>query len=63
MRDPLSENGGFKRILVAIDGSENADRASWIAVTICEKFGAELSLIQVIPRPSESKGLNVRHPL
>ena len=57
----LGQNYAFRRILVAIDGSANAGRASKAALAICSKFGAELKVIQVIPRPSESSGLNVRH--
>jgi nucleotide-binding universal stress UspA family protein len=50
----LSEHGnhptpGFKRILVAIDGSENSMRAARIAVDMAQKYGAELVSLHVIP--------------
>jgi nucleotide-binding universal stress UspA family protein len=39
----------FRRILVAVDGSENSKRASLTAVTIAEKYDAELIVLNVIP--------------
>ncbi|MGA8855776.1 MAG: universal stress protein [Candidatus Bathyarchaeia archaeon] len=42
----------FKRLLVAVDGSDNAARAAKVAVTLAEKFGAELIVCHVIPTPS-----------
>ena len=44
----------FKRLLVAVDGSHNAARAAKVAVTLAEKFGAELIVCQVIPTPGYS---------
>ena len=44
----------FKRLLVAVDGSDNAARAAKVAVTLAEKFGAELIVCHVIPTPSYS---------
>ncbi len=42
-------NGGdFKRILVAVDGSENSTRATAAAVPIAEKYGAEILVLNVI---------------
>ena len=52
--------GKYKRILVAVDGSDNARRAAAAAMTICEKFGAELSILQVVIRPTSARGMNVR---
>jgi nucleotide-binding universal stress UspA family protein len=38
----------FKRILVAVDGSENSTRATVAAVPIAEKYGAEILVLNVI---------------
>lgn len=40
----------FKRILVAIDGSEPSKRALGYAVEIAERWDAELLMLTVIPR-------------
>ena len=50
----------FNRILVAVDGSENSIRAARAAMTLCERLGAELSVVQAIPRPQSSRGMSVR---
>jgi len=47
---------GFKRILVAIDGSENASRAANYAVTLAKQFSAELIVCHAIPMPSATFG-------
>ena len=39
----------YKRILVALDGSEQSCKALDHAVAISEKFGSELTLLAVIP--------------
>jgi len=39
----------YKRLLVAIDGSEQSYKALDYAVAIAEKFGSELVLLTVIP--------------
>ena len=44
----------IKRILVAVDGSENAERASHVAVDLAQKYQAELLVLHVIARPSYS---------
>ena len=44
----------FKRLLVAVDGSDNAARAAKVAVTLAEKFGAELIVCHVIVTPAYS---------
>jgi nucleotide-binding universal stress UspA family protein len=49
----------FNRILVAVDGSENSIRAARAAMTLCERLGADLSVIQAIPKP-ETRGMSVR---
>jgi len=38
----------FKRILVATDGSENAQRAFLTALAIAEKFEAEIQLLYIV---------------
>ncbi len=40
----------FKKIVVAVDGSENSKRAAKIAVGLAEKYQAELIALHVIPR-------------
>ncbi len=47
-----TRTAGFKRILVAVDGSENAERAAKAAVELAQKFGSELIVLHVIARPS-----------
>ncbi len=42
----------FKRILVAVDGSEYSERASEISTDMAQKYSAELLVLQVIPRPA-----------
>jgi len=40
----------YKRILVALDGSEQSCKALDHAAAIAEKFGSELKLLAVVPR-------------
>ena len=40
----------YKRILVALDGSEQSCKALDHAAALAEKFGSELTLLAVIPR-------------
>ncbi len=42
----------FKRILVAVDGSEYSERASEISIDMAQKYSAELLVLHVIPRPA-----------
>jgi nucleotide-binding universal stress UspA family protein len=42
----------FAKILVALDGSKNADRAAKIAVKLAERNSAELAVISVVQKPS-----------
>ena len=42
----------FKRLLVAVDGSDNALRAAKVAVAISKRFGAELIVCHVIATPA-----------
>ena len=48
----------FKRILVAVDGSDNAVRAAKVAVTLAEKFSAELIVCHTIQTPFRSFAQN-----
>ena len=40
----------YKRVLVALDGSEQSYKALDHAAAIAEKFGSELTLLTVVPR-------------
>lgn len=40
----------YKRVLVALDGSEQSCKALDHAAAIAEKFGSELTLLTVVPR-------------
>jgi len=42
----------FAKILVAVDGPKNANRAAKVAVKLAERDAAELLILSVIPRPS-----------
>lgn len=42
----------IKRVLVAVDGSEDAARATKTAAILSKKFGAELIVCHVIPTPA-----------
>jgi len=50
-RDRFLESSKFKRILVAVDGSDNAARAANVAITLAEKFNAELIVCHAIQTP------------
>jgi len=41
----------YSRILVAVDGSELSHNALDYAVNLAEKFGSELKIVTVVPRP------------
>ncbi len=45
-----TEERRFRRILVAVDGSENSKRAARIAIELAVKFGAKLDVLHVVPR-------------
>jgi nucleotide-binding universal stress UspA family protein len=45
---------GPKRILAAVDGSENAARAARVAITLAKNFGSELIVCHAIPTPAYS---------
>jgi len=50
----------FNRILVAVDSSENSNRAARVAAALCERFDAELNVVQVVPKPQSTMGMSVR---
>ncbi len=47
-----SGGAAFAKILAAVDGSKNADRAAKIAVKLAKRNAAELTVISVVSRPS-----------
>ena len=44
----------FKRMLVAVDGSDDGCPSAKVAVALAKKFGAELIVCHVIPTPTYS---------
>ena len=46
----------FKKILVAVDGSESAKRAGTVALGLAEKLGAELTILYAISPPTGFSG-------
>ena len=59
-KTPEKENQGpdnlpdFKKILVAVDGSKNAERATEIAAGLAKKFDSELIVLHVVLGPPYS---------
>src|SRR5207247_1780632 len=49
---PTSSKSMFKRILVALDGSDNSSRASQAALELAEKLKAELLVLHAIIPPA-----------
>ncbi len=49
---PASSKSMFKRILVAVDGSENSARASQAALELAEKLKADLIVLHAITPPA-----------
>jgi len=45
------ETREVKRVLVAVDGSDDSLRAAGVAISIAKRFGAELIVCHVIPTP------------
>jgi len=43
-----ANGANFKRILVAVDGSENSTRATAAAAAVAEKYGSEIIVLNVI---------------
>ncbi|MBO0888652.1 universal stress protein, partial [Candidatus Bathyarchaeota archaeon] len=52
--DPSSSGSSmvFKKIMVALDGSESSNRASKVALGLAEKLRAELVVLHAITPPS-----------
>jgi nucleotide-binding universal stress UspA family protein len=48
-RIPRGNTSNLRRILVAVDGSEDSKRATIMAATIAEKYESELIVLNVIP--------------
>lgn len=44
----------FKRVLVAVDGSDNAERASRVAVDLAARCESELVVFHVVPKVSHA---------
>ena len=57
-RDKQSSQTGtvFKKILVAIDGSDNAKKAANVAVGLAGKLGADLTVLHAISPPTSYYG-------
>ncbi|HIJ94417.1 MAG TPA: universal stress protein [Desulfuromonadales bacterium] len=51
----------FTKILTAIDFSENSDFAFEYALTMAQKFDAELTIVHVINEPVDLRGFYVPH--
>jgi nucleotide-binding universal stress UspA family protein len=52
----------FKRILVAVDGSEPSLKAVRMAAEVAQRFGARLTLVHVVPKlllPPDVYGLTI----
>jgi nucleotide-binding universal stress UspA family protein len=48
----MSSKSMFKKLLVALDGSENSSRASQAALELAEKLKAELTVLHAITPPA-----------
>jgi nucleotide-binding universal stress UspA family protein len=48
-RGQQSDQTRFKRIIVAVDGSDNSMRAAKVAVVMAQRFESELTALHVIP--------------
>ncbi len=53
----------IRRILVAIDGSDNSKKASAVALKLAEKVGAELVILNVLPGFTYLGALASRAPI
>jgi nucleotide-binding universal stress UspA family protein len=53
----------LKRILVAVDGSENSERAFGVALKIAQQAGAELMILNVLPGITTLGAMASRVPL
>lgn len=48
----MANNGGFKRIVVAYDGSKDSTKAVQVACSISAKFGSAVAVVHVYHSPS-----------
>ncbi len=53
-----ASSSSFKRVLVAVDGSENSMRAARVAVEMAQKYEAELMVLHVIPATAYGTSLS-----
>ncbi len=52
MQDRAESNFSFRKIVVAIDGSENAKRAAQVAVGLAHRFDCELVVLYALTSPA-----------
>ncbi len=52
MKSPVESDRVFKRILIAVDGSESSFRAARVAARVAKRNGAELLVVSVIQTPA-----------
>jgi nucleotide-binding universal stress UspA family protein len=57
------DGANFKRILLAVDGSENSERASRVAMALAEGNNAYLVIVNVVPGIRYYFGMASRVPL
>lgn len=53
---PAASTGAFRRILLAVDGSDHGTQAAQVATRLARALGAHLTLITVYHAPSASLG-------
>src|ERR1700751_4942314 len=58
-----SDSADFKRVLLAVDGSENSERASRVAMNIAKENNAYLVVLNVVPGIKYYFGMSSRVPL
>jgi nucleotide-binding universal stress UspA family protein len=58
-----NDSTDFKRVLLAVDGSDNSERASRIAMNIAKKNNAYLAVLNVVPGIKYYFGMGSRVPL
>jgi nucleotide-binding universal stress UspA family protein len=62
-RTSSRDSQNFKRVLLAVDGSENSERASSVAMKLAQSDNAHLVVLNVIPGIKYYFGLGSRVPL
>ena len=58
-----NDSPDFKRVLLAVDGSENSERASRVAMSIAKKNNAYLVVLNAVPGIKYYFGMGSRVPL